>query len=639
MSLAAWAFAAGACAGAALAQGAPALAPPTAARGATDTTPNVGALVAADAALAHARKADLEGDTTAVLGAARTALDGYLELCTGRSDCDWRNTWEARLLLARHDLRRGLNSAAFENAQAAAELARTAADTARQALALAVSADLSGLQGDSGEEQRLLAQALRMARLDGDAELRGRVNLYETKILRRRGDQGGARRSAEAGLALARQSGEQRMVALHLVNLSDALVADGQPHAALQAAEQGLPLARKLGDGRTERALTHNAALARIGLGQMPQAQQVLEDLLAAYRASGASADEVVALREFAEAFADSGNLPAALALFHRERELAARIMAANRDAALAELRQRHDREAQQRRLEQLAGESRLMSAQLENRAAMQLVWAAGAAALLLAVTLLGLMVRRVRDLNRRLEHSQAFLRAQSHRDPLTGLGNRRGLHEAAAARGLDLRFEGALLLVDIDHFKHVNDGHGHAAGDVVLVEVARRLADVVRAGDVLVRWGGEEFLVCLPGVDSGHALALAQRVLKAVGGEPVTLPGPAPLALRVTASVGYGCFPLPPARLPLTLERAINLADMALYTAKNQGRNCAVGIRHALAADAAGLHALEHEFDQARRDGRVVLEHLAGPPASVAAPGAADLLQPAGSPAAAPCA
>ena len=625
----AWAASAGL--GAALAQDAAPPAPPAASAAAvqalTAQAPaRDAALAVADAALARARQADMQGDTTAAVTAARNALEGYREHCPGHADCDWRNTWEARLLLARHDLRRGLNSAALEHAQAAAELARSAADTARQALALAISAELSGLQGDSADEQRLLSQALRMAGLDGEPGLRARVNLYETKLLRRRGDYGGARRSAEAGLALARQAGLPGLITLHLVNLSDALVADGQPRAALQAAEQGLPLARQGGDGRSERALTHNAALARIGLGQMPQALQVLEGLLLGYRASGASADEAVALREFAEAFANADNLPVALKLFHRERELAAQMMAANRDAALAALRQRFDREAQQRRLEQLAGESRLISAQLDNRAAMQQVWAAGAAALLLALALLALMVRRVRDLNRRLESNQAFLRAQSHRDPLTGLSNRRGLHDAAAARGLDLHFEGALLLVDIDHFKRVNDGHGHAAGDVVLVEVARRLAEVVRGDDVLVRWGGEEFLICLPGVDAEHAQALAQRVLQAVGAEPVALPAPAGGTLRVTASIGYGCFPLPPARLPLSLERAINLADMALYTAKNQGRNCAVGIHEAQTADADALRALETDFDRARREGRVVLDQLAGPAPPV--PGAGRPLQ-----------
>ena len=218
-----------------------------------------------------------------------------------------------------------------------------------------------------------------------------------------------------------------------------------------------------------------------------------------------------------------------------------------------------------------------------------------------------------MRTLNRSLAHNQAFLRAQSQRDPLTGLANRRGLHDAATSRGVDVQFNGALLMVDIDHFKHVNDGHGHAAGDSVLVEVSRRLSGVVRGDDVLARWGGEEFLIYMPGVDASQAQALAQRVLQAVGGQPVDLPT-AGQRLPVTVSVGYGAFPLPGARLPLSLERAINLADMALYTAKSQGRNRAIGVVSALADDDTSLKALEADFDRAWQEGRLTLLRSLGP-------------------------
>jgi diguanylate cyclase (GGDEF)-like protein len=227
------------------------------------------------------------------------------------------------------------------------------------------------------------------------------------------------------------------------------------------------------------------------------------------------------------------------------------------------------------------------------------------------------LLYRRVRVLNLRLAHNQAFLRAQSQRDPLTGLVNRRGLHEAATQQQVHQVFQGALLLVDIDHFKHVNDGHGHAAGDLVLVEVARRLTQVVRDADMVVRWGGEEFLIYMPVVTPAQAHVLAARVLKVLGGQPVPLAGLPAGELRVTASVGYACFPLPPAQLPITLDRAINLADMALYTAKNQGRNRAIGIHAAQAQDDAALRAIEADFDQAWQDARVTLQTTAGPPAA----------------------
>jgi diguanylate cyclase (GGDEF)-like protein len=243
----------------------------------------------------------------------------------------------------------------------------------------------------------------------------------------------------------------------------------------------------------------------------------------------------------------------------------------------------------------------------------LQKVWVAGGALLLLAMAFVGALYRHLRKINLSLAHNQEFLRAQSQRDPLTGLVNRRALHDRVAALGLERHFAGALLLVDIDHFKHVNDGHGHATGDLVLAELARRLAEVAGDDDLVVRWGGEEFLLFLPGRGPAQVQAMAARILQAVSGSPVDLPEG---ELRVTASVGFGCFPLAPARLPLSLERAVNLADMALYTAKNQGRNLAIGISEASATSADELHRLEADFDQAWQEGRVSLVRMWGTPA-----------------------
>jgi predicted signal transduction protein with EAL and GGDEF domain len=122
------------------------------------------------------------------------------------------------------------------------------------------------------------------------------------------------------------------------------------------------------------------------------------------------------------------------------------------------------------------------------------------------------------------------------------------------------------------------------------------------------------------PAPDAAMLQAMARRVLDAVALVPVPLPGGG--TLRVTASVGYACFPLPPDLQPLSLDRAINLVDMALYTAKNQGRNNATGIVQAQAHDAAALQLLELDFDLARHEGRVLLERLNGPPAPEAGAG-----------------
>ena len=214
-----------------------------------------------------------------------------------------------------------------------------------------------------------------------------------------------------------------------------------------------------------------------------------------------------------------------------------------------------------------------------------------------------------------RLEASRLQLQAQSDRDPLTNLANRRHFQDVMVRLGGAAGFEGALLLVDIDHFKHVNDRHGHAAGDRVLVETARRLNEAVRSDDLVVRWGGEEFLILAPRASAEQARQVATRVLRVLGRNPIQIAdGPEAETLRVTASIGYARFPLPPDTTAVPWEQAVNLADMALYTAKNQGRNRAVGIVSATAPTAAALREIEADFDRAWHDGRVTLVQTPGP-------------------------
>jgi diguanylate cyclase (GGDEF)-like protein len=132
-----------------------------------------------------------------------------------------------------------------------------------------------------------------------------------------------------------------------------------------------------------------------------------------------------------------------------------------------------------------------------------------------------------------------------------------------------------------------------------------------VRADDLVVRWGGEEFLVVAPGLDGEGLRAYAERLLRSVGATPVACNGQ---PLRVTASIGHAHFPLAPDHQPLGWERALNLVDMALYTAKSMGRNRAVGIASADAPDAAALRALEEDFERAWTSGRVTLQFIEGP-------------------------
>ena len=155
--------------------------------------------------------------------------------------------------------------------------------------------------------------------------------------------------------------------------------------------------------------------------------------------------------------------------------------------------------------------------------------------------------------------------------DPLTGALNRRGLERSFPERTTEDSVEPvAVVMADIDRFKEINDSFGHAAGDEVLKHVTRLLADVVRAGDAIVRYGGEEFLLVLPSVGLGRALIVAERARSTIASHPTPC-GDA----RIPATISLGVAERRPGEARGEL---LARADAALYEAKRKGRNC-VGV------------------------------------------------------------
>jgi diguanylate cyclase (GGDEF)-like protein len=192
------------------------------------------------------------------------------------------------------------------------------------------------------------------------------------------------------------------------------------------------------------------------------------------------------------------------------------------------------------------------------------------------------------------LQRKNLELQEISFTDALTGVWNRRYLEEILAAeagqvlrnyeraRGGDIRKldhrDLIFIMVDVDFFKQVNDLHGHPAGDRFLQLVAGRLTKVVRKSDVLVRWGGEEFLIMSRSADPAGTPAFCERILDVMASEPFDLGHG--VRVRKTCSVGWAPFPWSRgAYEALCAEETIELADTALYRAKAEGRNQGVGI------------------------------------------------------------
>ncbi|KQW46544.1 hypothetical protein ASD88_09090 [Pelomonas sp. Root662] len=563
---------------------------------------------------------------TALASRALAGLDkrcppGDEVLAVRELGCDFRSAWEALRLLQREQSAQG----AFVNAEAsirrALALARAGDDKHLAVLSQGMLAAVLQLQDklDSARAEIRAAQA----QVPGDLVAGARLRNFEGVIERRANDVPASRSALEAALLLAEQADAPHLAAQLRANLVDAYMHLGLLKEALATGQRALPVLQRFRDRGSERALHHNFAVAHIKLRQFDAGRQALAKVAEFGTDPGDLVPRARELRELAETWGEAGQYKEALAALHAERELNARANERNRAAALEELGRKYDSAAKQRDLDLLARDGQLKDQQLANQRLAQKVGVAVGALLLLSIALIGVTLLRMRRAQARLTANQSLLRAQSERDPLTDLSNRRHFLAVMDQRARDADgseradgFRGALMMIDIDHFKNVNDWHGHAAGDAVIVEVSHRIRAAVRDTDLVVRWGGEEFLVFAPELPGDDLALMAERILRSIGGEPVDTPeGP----LRVTASVGFASFPLGGSNaagpaLRLHWEQAVNWADMVLYKAKAEGRNRGVGITAVEAPDANTLAAILQDFDAACINGQVRLRQLPGP-------------------------
>ncbi|WP_396270924.1 diguanylate cyclase [Ideonella sp.] len=591
-----------------------------------------GGLAAVDRALAQAVMHAYRAQSTQASDFAQKAALGYESACGGTPQpifCDARSGWRAAHIRSVSALRQGVSVEAKGFAQDAERWAERSGDMRLKVRAATLLAVVSQRLSETDRSQRYVQQAEVMARQANALDALAWLRIEQAALRTAQRDSQGAQWALQEARRLAKQFGSPRMEAQMAVEFSASYLQEGKPKEALAVVLEALPVVRRFNDLHFVAPLLHNSGLARLALGQVSTATQELESALTLWREGGAQGAMLIGLREHADALAQRGDARAALALYHREQALREEMHEANREASLRELRARYRTEAEQQELALLERDNAVKAARLENQHLQQRIWAVAAGLLVAALAGVVVLVQRTRKANLQLRRSEAFLRVQSERDPLTGLANRRHFRDVlavqaapaiagaapgfmrahvsglgAAAHGAG--FEGGLLLVDVDHFKRINDEYGHAAGDAVLVELSRRLGGTVRSDDLVCRWGGEEFLIFVPGLAAESLDIQARRLLAVVGDSPVTLPDGRQLA--VTASLGWARFPLPRQMVALDWEQAVNLVDMALYSAKGRGRDCAAGLTALSVSDAAELSAVEQDFEAALNRGQVAL-------------------------------
>ncbi len=399
------------------------------------------------------------------------------------------------------------------------------------------------------------------------------------RALENLGDWGAAEHAFTQSLALSQQLQYGRGEAYALRGLASTHNARGRPAEALELLDRAARLQRQFPDIRLRGQIQLQRGISLASTRRSAEAAAALQEALVVFKTAESPAELARTHEELSRLLASQADWRGALEQQRQARELIERLLRRQIDERFATLKVEYDSAAREQEMRLLQREQSATAYALEQErlaGRLRSVTVALGAVLLTLVALLGWRQRRGRLAMRRLALT----------DELTDLPNRRDVlarMEAWLKRGDAC----ALLILDLDHFKRINDSHGHLAGDEVLRRAAAALRAATPAGAILGRLGGEEFLVALPVPDLDAAMPCAERLRRAI--ESMDLSASAQVG-TVTASIGV-TVALPGESLGTLLSRA----DRALYGAKEGGRNRVV------ARDAPDPNQTEPEGDDGR--------------------------------------
>lgn len=394
-----------------------------------------------------------------------------------------------------------------------------------------------------------------------------------------------ARVAYQQGLAIARNYNLSLLEGNALGNIADSYLHDQNWNEAERYARAALVVAERAHDLGSMRIARENIGFALAGRGDVAQGLTYIDDVVAGLRADDNLPDLANTLGEKSRMLERAGWVRLSLKALQEEQAVAARLSAAARESAVSMMQEQFNAQRRAAQIDGLRRENLLKDEEIRKRRTWQIIASIGAAVALALCGFVYLLYQRSVRASACLRTLNDELAYHSTHDALTGLLNRRSLRDAMGARGApasdapsgaeagarqSARGSQCFILLDIDHFKAINDRLGHGAGDAVLVEVARRLRDAVGARGQTLRWGGEEFLVYAEGGDLQQDARLVRDLLDAIVATPVRGPDGEALPITITA----GALTLAPGAASLDWEQALALADQALYLGKQNGRN-----------------------------------------------------------------
>lgn len=522
----------------------------------------------------------------------------------------------AQGLLAEAD---GRTADSMEFVARALALARFANDPDALSMALREQARLFASVGNDQEALPLTDELVELAKIRGIPAQLAYARLSEYAIAARTGRAVRAESALKAAVDLLQTLHATERLALPLANLAELYIQTRRFAEAERTGQAALRIARELGDRHGIQLASFQLGMTDIYLHEIAGGRARVERSLDALKN-----DEryVRMLLDYGHALSQVGESNLALTVYEKAGSVSLAAWRKEKQLSYQALQRAWQYQKKQRELEALHHESVLKAAELSNTRRQRMLWVLLSGITLAAVAVIAFLYRRVAQTNRALKAKNEQLFTQSTRDSLTGLFNRHYFyehvvplhHQPAGAIPADRRAPpgeqagGVFLLLDIDHFKSINDRFGHSAGDTVLKTVATRLSASLREQDVLIRWGGEEFLAYLPGLSAEEAGHVCKRLLAAVSRTPIAVDAQ---ELTVTVSLGFCPKPADADASGPDWEQLVHLADLCLYLAKTAGRNQAFGISDANALTPDAIAAADADMKQASVDGLVELVNV----------------------------
>ncbi|WP_019676813.1 tetratricopeptide repeat-containing diguanylate cyclase [Arsukibacterium perlucidum] len=383
----------------------------------------------------------------------------------------------------------------------------------------------------------------------------------------------------QLGLAAAKEIDQPGVELTFQNNLGSIYIQLANYAAAKQALHQAAEQAKILNDEFSNQLITFNLAYIEVMEGQHDSGLAKMLTALEYFKNNDTKSGYESTLEWVAKAYEAAGKYQLQAQTLQQQLQLRAEILTSAREKSISELQNRYDTKAKTQLITILEQENNLKAQLLDNQKLQQQLTALFSLVLIFAAIMLYQLYRKVRQSNRKLREANKQLEYQSLRDPLTGLFNRRALQDNMQRRSKFGRrisdnntHANGFLLLDVDYFKKINDSYGHAAGDEVLKQLSARLIAVCREQDLVIRWGGEEFLLYLDNIQPEQVAGFCQRILEVIASEPVACEDK---LIPVSASGGFIHLPFAGIdETELDWERALQIADMALYLSKVHGRN-----------------------------------------------------------------